>query len=51
VYFHRSLANHLLCRFDYPQYTTIRSKYILGQNVFIGQEISKIDGTEHLLRM
>ncbi|KAJ7791374.1 hypothetical protein B0H14DRAFT_2184333, partial [Mycena olivaceomarginata] len=51
VYFHCSLANHPLYRFDYPQYTTIRSKYIPGQNIFIGQEMSQIDGTEHLLRM
>ncbi|KAF7329018.1 MRG-domain-containing protein [Mycena venus] len=53
VYFDRSLANHLLYRFERPQYTTIRSKYITGQNVVIGQEkeMSEIYGAEHLLRM
>ncbi|KAJ6589103.1 MRG-domain-containing protein [Mycena capillaripes] len=53
VYFDRSLANHLLYRFERPQYTIIRSKYITGQNVVIGQEkeMSEIYGAEHLLRM
>ncbi|KAJ7208046.1 MRG-domain-containing protein [Mycena pura] len=53
VYFDRSLANHLLYRFERPQYTAIRSKYITGQNVVIGQEkeMSEIYGAEHLLRM
>ncbi|KAJ6510407.1 MRG-domain-containing protein, partial [Mycena sanguinolenta] len=53
VYFDRSLANHLLYRFERPQYTAIRAKYITGQNVVIGQEkeMSQIYGAEHLLRM
>ncbi|KAJ7119468.1 MRG-domain-containing protein [Mycena epipterygia] len=53
VYFDRSLANHLLYRFERPQYTAIRSKYITGQTVVIGQEkeMSEIYGAEHLLRM
>ncbi|KAF7371941.1 MRG-domain-containing protein [Mycena venus] len=53
VYFDCSLANHLLYRFERPQYMTICSKYIIGQNVIIRQEkeMSKIYGAEHLLRM
>ncbi|KAJ7076036.1 MRG-domain-containing protein [Mycena belliarum] len=53
VYFDRSLANHLLYRFERPQYTTIRQRYITGQAVVIGQEkeMSEIYGAEHLLRM
>ncbi|KAK7018594.1 MRG-domain-containing protein [Favolaschia claudopus] len=53
VYFDRSLANHLLYRFERPQYTSIRAKYITGQKVIIGQEkeMSEIYGAEHLLRM
>ncbi|KAJ7034745.1 MRG-domain-containing protein [Mycena alexandri] len=53
VYFDRSLANHLLYRFERPQYTDIRSQYITGQKVIIGQEkeMSEIYGAEHLLRM
>ncbi|KAJ7159853.1 MRG-domain-containing protein [Mycena crocata] len=53
VYFDRSLANHLLYRFERPQYTNVRAKYITGQEVVIGQEkeMSEIYGAEHLLRM
>ncbi|KAJ6602533.1 MRG-domain-containing protein [Mycena vulgaris] len=53
VYFDRSLANHLLYRFERPQYTTIRARYITGQDVVIGQEkeMSEVYGAEHLLRM
>ncbi|KAJ7471802.1 MRG-domain-containing protein [Mycena latifolia] len=53
VYFDRSLANHLLYRFERPQYTAIRAKFITGQAVIIGQEkeMSEIYGAEHLLRM
>ncbi|KAJ7645828.1 MRG-domain-containing protein [Mycena rosella] len=53
VYFDRSLANHLLYRFERPQYTAVRARYITGQDVVIGQEkeMSEIYGAEHLLRM
>ncbi|KAJ7730901.1 MRG-domain-containing protein [Mycena maculata] len=53
VYFDRSLANHLLYRFERPQYTAVRVKYITGQDVIVGQEkeMSEIYGAEHLLRM
>ncbi|KAJ7475212.1 MRG-domain-containing protein [Mycena galericulata] len=53
VYFDRSLANHLLYRFERPQYAGVRVKYITGQDVIVGQEkeMSEIYGAEHLLRM
>ncbi|KAJ6617905.1 MRG-domain-containing protein [Mycena sp. CBHHK59/15] len=53
IYFDRSLANHLLYRFERPQYTNIRAEFITGQKVIIGQEkeMSAIYGAEHLLRM
>ncbi|KAJ7807979.1 hypothetical protein B0H14DRAFT_3482793 [Mycena olivaceomarginata] len=55
VHFDHSLANHLRLpyRFERPQCTTIRSKYIPDQNVAIVQEkeTSEISGAAHLLRI
>ncbi|KAJ7641369.1 MRG-domain-containing protein [Roridomyces roridus] len=53
VYFDRSLSNHLLYRFERPQYAQIRVKYITGQDVIVGQEkeMCEVYGAEHLLRM
>jgi mortality factor 4-like protein 1 len=53
VYFDRSLANHLLYRFERPQHLNMREKYITGEHVVVGEEkpMSEIYGAEHLLRM
>ncbi|KAJ7280369.1 MRG-domain-containing protein [Mycena rebaudengoi] len=53
VYFDRSLANHLLYRFERPQHLAMREKYITGEHVVVGEEkpMSEIYGAEHLLRM
>lgn len=53
LYFDRSLGQNLLYRFERPQYAAVRTRYITGQTVKIGEEkeMSEVYGAEHLLRM
>ena len=53
TYFDRALGVNLLYRFERPQYAEIRTKYVTGPTVQVGQEkeMSAIYGAEHFLRM
>ena len=53
LYFDRSLGQNLLYRFERPQFAEVRTRYITGQSVKIGEEkeMSEVYGAEHLLRM
>ncbi|KAG8936957.1 Esa1p-associated factor [Tulasnella sp. 419] len=53
LYFERSIGTNLLYRFERGQFAEARKKYVTGQHVTVGKEMSmsEVYGAEHLLRL